>query len=217
MNPGRLLLTLLLFFLVEARAQNVEFEGGFCGGMVLSQISGDNLSGFDQPGFSASGFVRMTGNGASAFRLELGFIQKGSRKVPDPENGDFNEYRLRLNYLEMPLLYEYRKNSILFQGGLYLAFLTSWKEETQFGPMQVFDQNGEPLEFLPLDFGLAFGCTYEVSERFFIAGRYSNSITPARRHPSGLTLGQALNSAFVEVNRGQYNYAIQFIMGLRFR
>jgi len=217
MNPERLLFAVLVSMAVTASSQQVEFEGGICGGLVLSQISGDNLSGFDQPGFSASGFVRMTGSGASAFRLELGFIQKGSRKVPDPENGDFNEYRLRLNYLEIPLLYEYRKNSILFQGGLYLAFLTSWKEETQFGPMQVFDENGDRLEFLPLDFGLALGCTYEVTEKFFIAGRYSNSISPARKHPSGLTLGQALNSTFVEANRGQYNYAVQFILGLRIR
>jgi hypothetical protein len=217
MTPYRLLFPFLLLLAAPSLAQEIQFEGGLSGGLVLSQISGDNLSGFDQPGFSASGFVRITGKSASAFRLELGFIQKGSRKVPDPENGDYNEYKLRLNYFEMPILYEYRRNSLLLQGGLYLAFLTSWKEETQLGPLTILDENQEPLEFLPLDFGLALGCTYEVSERFFIAGRYTSSITPARRHPSGKTLSQALNTTFVEANRGQYNYALQFLIGVRLR
>jgi hypothetical protein len=175
------------------------------------------LSGFDQIGITAGPYIRRELEGAGALRLEINYTQKGSRKVPDPENGDYNEYRLRLNYAEVPLIYEHRVNDLLFLGGAYIGFLLNWKEETQFGALTILDQNQEPLEFESTDVGFVLGLSYEFSEKLYCSGRYTGSILPVRKHPSGQTLSQALGGSFTEANAGQYNSLIQFNLGFKIK
>jgi len=216
MIRSTLIIAFVLVAVLSVSSQN-SFQGGIAGGFTMTQISGDNLAGFDQFGISAGPFIRREISGAGAVRMEINFTQKGSRKIPDPENGDYNEYRLRLNYAEVPLLYEHRYKDIVFQGGLYVGFLLGWKEETQFGDLIILDQNQKPLEFEDLDVGMALGLYYEVTEKFFVSGRYTGSLLPVRKHPSGQTLSQALGGTFTEANAGQYSSVLQFGIGVLFQ
>lgn len=96
---------LLLFIPLSAFTQ--KFNGGVMAGGVVSQVDGDTWVGYHKFGFLAGAYVALRISPHSSFQMEMEFIQKGSRKNADLETGDLNSYLLRLNYLEIPVLYQY--------------------------------------------------------------------------------------------------------------
>lgn len=88
--------------------QAQRFHGGIMAGGVLSQVQGESLGGFNKPGIYGGGFVSLDLREIHSLQLELDFIQKGSRDNEDPEKGVYQNYLLRVNYLEIPLLYQIR-------------------------------------------------------------------------------------------------------------
>lgn len=77
-------------------------------GGVLTQVQGENLSGFNKPGIYGGAFVNYEFTKVHFLQLELDFIQKGSRDSNNPENGAYSNFIFRLNYLEVPVLYQVR-------------------------------------------------------------------------------------------------------------
>jgi len=130
-------------------------------------------------------------------QMELNFIQKGSRENPDSLN-NYNYYRLRLNYVEVPLHYRYDFNErATFETGLSLGVLVHSDEE---------GHSGEVLsggDFYRTDLSFNFGIYYELLSNIWINLRYSNSIVPVRAHSSGVTWG---------FNQGQYNEVLSFVL-----
>ena len=84
-----------------------KFDGGILAGGLISQVDGDNWSGFSKIGYLAGGFVQLEISPHSSFQLEMEYIQKGSRKPANIDSGDYKTYLLRLHYLEIPLLYQF--------------------------------------------------------------------------------------------------------------
>ncbi len=101
----QLFVFLLLFLPFSHYAQ--KFNGGVIAGGLVSQVDGDTWVGYHKFGFLAGGYVTLRLSPHSAFQMEMEYIQKGSRKNANLETGDLNSYLLRLNYLEIPLLYQY--------------------------------------------------------------------------------------------------------------
>jgi len=83
------------------------FNAGILAGAVISQVDGDLWQGYHKLGFLGGGYVNLRLSPHSAFQMEMEYIQKGSRKNTDPENGDELFYLLRLHYLEIPILYQF--------------------------------------------------------------------------------------------------------------
>ena len=96
---------LLLICWLSAPAQY--FNGGVIAGGLISQVDGDTWKGYDKFGYLAGGYVTLTLSPHSAFRMEMEYIQKGSRHDIDQKNPADQSYLLRLHYLEIPVLYEY--------------------------------------------------------------------------------------------------------------
>jgi len=94
---------LLLTIILPAQ----KFDGGILAGGLISQVDGDNWSGFNKIGFLAGGFVHLELSPQSSFQLEMEYIQKGSRKPSYTEQGGEHSYLLRLHYLEIPILYQF--------------------------------------------------------------------------------------------------------------
>ena len=85
------------------------FNGGIMAGVVGSQVAGDNYSGFNKAGIFAGGYVRYdTRRGKSSFQMELAYFQKGSRHNADPKKYEDLTYIFRVNYIELPILYQYK-------------------------------------------------------------------------------------------------------------
>ncbi|MFT6626125.1 MAG: hypothetical protein ACJAUX_000339 [Flavobacteriales bacterium] len=182
----------------------LEFSGGIELGAATSQVSGDALSGFDKFGLSAGPFIRTTFSEKSSAKLGILYLNKGSKKNADPDNGDLITYAIRLNYVEVPITYSYSINNIRAEGGLAIARLVSSSELGTDGIERDFI-----FPFEKMDFSVVLGASYYFSENIFVNGRWSQSIIPVRKSPN------VVNSAsFYEA--GMYNTAFQLMFGYEF-
>jgi hypothetical protein len=182
----------------------LEFSGGIELGAATSQVSGDALSGFDKFGLSAGPFIRTTFSEKSSAKLGILYLNKGSKKNADPDNGDLITYAIRLNYVEVPITYSYSINNIRAEGGLAIARLVSSSELGTDGRERDFI-----FPFEKMDFSVVLGASYYFSENIFVNGRWSQSIIPVRKSPN------VVNSAsFYEA--GMYNTAFQLMFGYEF-
>ena len=192
----RFIYTLLTFLAITLSAQGQRFTGELTGGMAGTQVSGDQLSGFDKGGIMAGAGVRMKLGKKSDLGFRILYFQKGSRKPSDLENGDPSYYLLRLNYLEVPILYRNKFYKKFFvEAGPSIGFLVGSSEQDQDGELQY------RTEFNDIDFSAAVGLGYSFSPKTEFTFGYYQSLIPVRPH-SG--------NAEYRLNQGQYNSSITF-------
>ncbi len=200
MNRGGILLIVILFFILPNKLSSQNFGGGMYGGIAASQISGDALAGFNKPGINVGIFTNYSFNESLKLQLELSFIQKGSRDNANPDKGDYESYLLRLNYIEIPVLMNYKINKFFsFEAGPYVSYLLGSSEEDFYGEIP------GSRDFNKYDLGISGGMHYTINENLDAVFRVSNSILPVRDHKGG---------GIYRLNRGQYNSVVS--LGLHY-
>lgn len=171
-----------------------------------SQVSGDQLGGFDKGGFAGGLGVRTRFKEHWSLGFRMMYIQKGSRKPSKLDQGDPSFYLMRLNYIEVPLMLRYTSTKKFFlEAGPGLGYLLSSYEE---------DENGEmPFRTPFLDFDLCFNVAagYPITRKLDFIFTYQQSVVPVREAGSGTAVG----TSYFQVNSGQYNSVILF--GLLYR
>jgi hypothetical protein len=195
-----------LFFIstfTSATAQEHRFSAGIKAGLSSSQISGDELAGFRKTGFTGGLLLRTLFTKNWTTQFEMLFIQKGSKEAAriDSLTGDYNYYLLQLNYLEVPLLVQYRIKNVFFEAGPGIGYLINYKEEDKTG-----DLTGR-RPFHPFEISFDFGFGISIKDHVGIGIRYSNSINSVRDHLSG---------ARRWYNPGQQNTVIQLALSYTF-
>lgn len=170
-----LLLIGILFLTNTLLAQN--FHGGIMAGLVGSQVAGDTYSGFDKAGIFAGGFVSWDFTKRSALQLELAYFQKGSRKNPDPENNDYESFLFRANYIELPVLYQFKIDWFTIEVGPSAGVLFGFHEE----------KNGEVLSDLSsynklsrVTLQINLGFRFHITPKFGVDFRTNNSLLNIR-------------------------------------
>ncbi len=190
-------LVVAIFIISSIKACSQEFNAGMQLGITATQLTGDQLAGYNKAGLFGGFFVNRPLGKLGDGQLEINFIQKGSRKNAHPDKGDYTSYLLRLNYIEIPLMYRFRINDFLkIETGLMYAYLINHKE---------FDIQGEVVPdpsvptFKKSDFSILVGINYRINTHLAFSLRYSYSILAIRPKPS---------SAVYMYNSGQYNDVI---------
>ncbi len=189
-----IVLALTGMVLVRFTATAQRFQGGVFLGLSTTQVSGDQLAGFNKTGFLAGGLVS-TGLGKNFdLALEIMYIEKGSRRKPNHEND--SSYLLKLTYFEVPLLlgYTYKKRLKLEAGPSFGKLLSSSES----------DQNGEiprQIPFKDMEISINGGISYRLWKGLYVHTRIATSVIPIRPHASGETY---------YFNRGQYNTVLFF-------
>lgn len=149
--------------------QAQEFNGGIHAGFT---IASERETWPNRLGFCAGIFTNRYVSERSSFQLEMDYIQKGNRDRIDIDQAD--DYKLRLHYLELHVLYHYDINRFTLEAGPSIGWLIKSHEEL----------NGNAIEndpFEPFDyFSMGIGLHYHLNENFRVAARYSNSILPVR-------------------------------------
>lgn len=177
----------ILFIFNHTKALAQTFDAGVFLGITASQISGDELGGFHQPGIHFGGEVSTELN-----KVELGFglafNQKGSRAT-SKVTGPNQLYTLRLNYLDIPLFV--RKTFNKWQVGLgpSINILASAKEADVFGSKEL------TVPFNTLDFTGVLQVGYYIKKKVLIRLSYGSSLIPVRK----------FNGNGTSFNDGQYN------------
>lgn len=110
----------LLMIPAKVKSQIIKGEGFL--GLNLSQVDGDQAFGYHRfglhAGLGAIVPVYQKGNFGIDFSLEIALNQKGSYQRPQykDDNGMTGEYDLRMNYLEVPVLFYFSDKQIASLG-----------------------------------------------------------------------------------------------------
>jgi hypothetical protein len=191
-----ILLLVLLFFSVWVFSQN--FEGGVTAGLVGSQVGGDGYSGYNKAGIFAGGWVSYRFDDRSSLLMELTYFQKGSRHNPDYDNGDYDSYIFRTNYVEIPLLYQYQLKWFVMEGGPSMGVSVGYYEEANEDVLSDDPTYNRPAR-LTLQANL--GVRFLMSKGFSFAMRINYStfnIRQDKNYDDGWSRGP----------RGQFNNAL---------
>ena len=187
---------LLLLNVSIVNAQH--FIAEILGGVTTSQVSGDQLAGFNKAGVIAGAGVNTALSKKVHLGFEIYFIQKGSRKQADVSKGDLTYYRLRLNYIEIPLVFEYHlTDKLSVDLGPSAGTLTTSSEEDENGKLV-----GQP-PFIKYEVSVFGGFVYHFADSWGLHFRGAQSIAPVREHNGG---------AVYRLNRGQYNSVLLFAL-----
>ena len=75
-------------------------------GLSTSQVSGDDLAGFNKAGLVFGGFTNRILSNRNSLQLEIVYIQKGSRNpdIINEESENYNKPYINLSYIEIPIL-----------------------------------------------------------------------------------------------------------------
>ncbi len=188
-----------LFFILTTYAIQAQsrFKAGLKAGISTSQVHGDTYEGFHKFGFDGGATLNAKISEKWKAQFEILFIQKGSKFIGDANKGDMRFYLMQLNYIEVPILFQYQHKKFVFEIGPGIGYLISSKEYDQYGEVI----NGIP--FYSTEISGSVGISFLIYKNIGINWRFTNSLTPIRNFASGAsTVG----------NPGQRNNVLAFTL-----
>lgn len=209
------IILLLIFINASLKLEGQDFNGGIMAGVAGTQVAGDflytsqdtmGIYGFHKAGIYAGGFVNLQISEHSAFQMELEYFQKGSRENPDSAN-NYNQYLFRVNYIELPILYQYiANNRFKFEAGPSLGFLVGYYEESNYYEIK---GGNKPAS---VTFQLNAGLYVYLTSHFAVNIRTNNSMLNIR---SDNATGDILR--IFPGNYGQFNDCLVFSLFYQFQ
>jgi hypothetical protein len=183
-------------------------KGGIIAGFNLSQVDGDEVYGFTKFGINAGVGAEVPFAKNFSFSIETLFSQKGAIQGKQYENVDSagivttGQYKLQLDYLEVPVLVQYNDKDIIMAGlGFSYGRLVNVKEYEHGNLVETTTLNGGPYE--RNDFNILADVRFKVYKRFKFNIRYAYSIVKIRTREFENFLGETWE-------RDQYNNLISF-------
>jgi hypothetical protein len=154
-------------------------------GLNVSQIDGDGAGGYDKPGPNAGFMVNARFSKKTTFDIGFIYTQKGSWKNQNPKIGDYNFFRMTLDYVEVPLLLNYKLNERYFLTlGPSVGYLFNYK----------INYNGTNTSYLfhfnSLEYSVNFGLGRRMKGNWLVEVRSNNSILPV------LDYGKIVNNVY---------------------
>ncbi|HOZ83701.1 MAG TPA: porin family protein [Bacteroidia bacterium] len=194
---NKILIVLLLPMATNAQS----FKASIIGGINASQVSGDELGGFNKAGVMFGGSAILPVTPKSDVAMELLFIQKGSKTPTSKDNSNTVYYKMSLNYLEVQINYTYHASKkIGLHVGPTFGVLVGEKEEDIAGELT------ERPEFQKTEIGIAGGLSFHFSEKVGLYMRLSNSLLPIRK----------MGADTKYFKSGQYNSGLAFFLTYTF-
>ncbi len=141
---------LLIFSNLEGFSQNI--KGGLIAGFNATQVDGDEVFGYHKFGLNTGATAIIPINKVFSISIETLYNQKGSYQRPIyNDTVKSGEYKLKLNYLDVPVLFHYEDKGVInfgtgFSWGRLVEF-AEWEHgkrinwETQTGPYKSADIN----------------------------------------------------------------------------
>ena len=169
----------ILIFLLPLTTLGQGFGGGLYGGISTSQVTGDNIGGFNKAGGWAGAFTDYRFTPRSALQFELSFIQKGSRQAPTVKNN--NTFILyNYNMLEIPVLYRwYGIKNMSIEVGPQVGILLGSVEK---GSDPSFVQTKNSPAYPKAELSGAAGLSYFFWKgKIEVNARYTNSILSMKK------------------------------------
>ena len=204
-------LSIFLFFFCFKFSQFVSaqnFGGGALLGFNASQVSGDNLGGYDKGGISGGFFVNTKLNEKREFEMRIAYSSKGSRDVPNYEKGKYTAYYLKLNYIEVPILYKYKYKMVWLMAGLSGGYLINSSIANESGAFPVNSIENRPFKKYEVCTQLGIALPFDDVWEIELKSADTVPFLPIRPHASG---------ANFRLNFGQLNSVLAFSLKYCFK
>lgn len=204
-----LILTVMLTVFLPRKGFSQMFDGGILAGGLISQVDGDNWSGFSKAGWQAGGFVSLELSPHSSFQMEMEYIQKGSRKLSYYEQGADHSYLLRLHYLEIPVLFQFTfAKRIQVEAGPAADVLLGFQEQV--------DGSEVPEEYPVRQVALAgiLGASGYITKHLKVTFRFNYSLLSLRK-PQSESWPPVWRKIFFET--GQYNNVLSLFLSYSYK
>ncbi len=172
----RALIVLLIGFGLSVQAQ--PFGGGLRVGLNASQIAGDGMSGYNKSGFGGAFLSFYYINETNRMQLELGYTRKGSARRPDVDDPSITQFNRRLNYVEIPLLYQSQFGLLRIGAGLAVDVLTSASEKIDGYPNNSFNRK----DWNKLCVNSVVELQYNLTQNLVFLVRSTNSLHSIRKN-----------------------------------
>ncbi len=183
--------------------------GALIGGMNTTNVQGDDVFGFKKFGLNAGAAAIMPFSDKWSITLETSYTQKGSyhkeggRGMNYQERHDYNQYKLILNYVEVPVLvhYEDRKWIRVGAGFSYarLVEVKEWEDHIRIATTTL--ANGP---YSLNDYSALLDLVFPIYQQLKFNFRYTFSLAMIReREYQNVSAGQ-------EKIRKQYNQTLSF-------
>lgn len=175
-------ITLLLLWTMNLSSQG--FEANLTGGFNLSQLEGDNLSGFDK--ISATGGIGITYllNKRKSLSVEFLYHPKGSQSRP-PSQSLLPRESISLQYLALPMIYRwgewFNSEESYYRFNIELGTIINRLFDVA-STNSFFDDQLD--QFNSWDVGLLIGMNYRLNLKFSTTFRLERSLTKIYNIPN---------------------------------
>jgi hypothetical protein len=197
---------LLLVVAENAVAQRI--QGAIIAGGNLSQVDGDEIFGFNKLGFNAGLAAVVPFGDHIQLSIETLYSQKGSYQGKQYEDVDSagnvttGEYKVNLDYLEVPILIMYNDKDIITGGvGFSYGRLVRVREYEHGQRIETTTLNDGPYE--KNDFSILADIRFRVYKKLKLNIRYAYSLAQIRTREFENLLGDTWT-------RKQYNNTLSF-------
>jgi hypothetical protein len=203
----RKIIFILFCFFCFSSLYSQSFHGGINFGFNISQVDGDNHGGYHKIAPAGGPYVRNTfSNPNWGASLAVLYKHKGSRYITrDAEDNVLSDYSIKLNYIELPLMFTYKFEKIgipglfeyTFNNEIQLEFGISYAYLVKGG--EYYDNYIDPTtQFKKNEIANHIGLIYRLSNYWMLNYRFSYTFVfmPIHPHPGGQVYW---------FNRGMYN------------
>lgn len=157
----------------EIIAQNNHFDARLKLGISTSQIDGDGYGGFNKVGVAGGIGISRQLSDLKSISFDILWVQKGSVDPANANIGKFSIYKIKTNYIDIPVTYTYLYKKVGLEGGLSANVFINSSESNGISKV--------PNTFTFNRFELAFiaGLSHKLNDKLIVSGRYSRAISPS--------------------------------------
>lgn len=194
MEKKILMFSFLLLFMYNLSPAQERFKGSLVGGVVLAQLDGDRLAGFNKFGFQAGAKVNTILTDRWSLGIELLYSQHGSSRTLNDSPAAVFE-KINLNLVEAPVMLYFKDWKFELGAGLSYGRIINYSATDIFGE-DVTDTQDYATDHVILNIGVGFNFT----EDWTLDVRWSRYLTNLQADPgAGTFIGKNI------AVRGIYN------------
>ena len=209
MRKIALLITLTIFGLTQANAQNFGFKGGYNYSSFNGDVAKDNtLKGLS--GFYVGALLELPLGDVISIQPEVIYSRQGAVWEQKDILGEFKK-DLKLDYLNIPVMAKVNLGPLFLQGGVQFGFLVGKPEVSYTRGAQRVTEKVDKDAYASFDFGVGAGLGVNLSQHFFVEARYTHSLTNAL-DPNN----NSLKNAHISDDNNFKNAVLSLGLGVKF-
>lgn len=169
-----LILSFISWGILAQEDSDRAFQAGIVLGFNASQLDGDLFRGYSKLGLHGGLKVKyqLPSKPKIGLSTEMLFSMKGSSQDLNFSSSNNNQIKIKLNYVEIPVIVSYKEWKVDFHGGIAYSYLIG-------ASTTVLSTGYREEDFKKSDLAVVLGATYLFNENWGATFRFNRSFTNA--------------------------------------